>query len=152
MAISPIRLVATAMAASTVIGSSQVRARLGDILAERQLVGEEDRIEQRRLCPLGQILVIADVGQRQRRGRRMPPGRLVMAAAVDEQVQVQLPLHRAYPWLVLAGRSALAGADMGDGFDFDLERRVGQGGHLHQVEAGKLPVKNSRRACHTFSR
>ena len=68
--------------------------RLPDILGKRQLVGEKDRVEQRRLGPLRQILVIADVGQRQRRGVRMPPRRLVVAAAVHKQVQMQLPFHR----------------------------------------------------------
>lgn len=68
--------------------------RLRHIPAERQLVGEEDRVEQRRLGALRQILVVANVGQRQWRGVGMPPRGLMMATAVDEQVQVQLPLHR----------------------------------------------------------
>ena len=63
------------------------------VVAERELVGQEDGIEQPGLRPLRQILVVADVGQRQRRRQRMPPRRLVVAAAVDEQVEMQLPLH-----------------------------------------------------------
>src|SRR5207237_7116866 len=73
----------------------------GDITAQRQLVGEENGIEQCGFGPLGQILVIADVGQWQRRRSRMAPRRLVMAAAVDEQVQVQLSSHRAGPYWCL---------------------------------------------------
>ena len=56
-------------------------------------------VEQRRLCPTRQILIVADVGQRQRRRTRMPPGRLMVPTAMDEQVEVQLPLHRANPVL-----------------------------------------------------
>jgi len=44
---------------------------------------------------------------------RVPPRRLVMAAAVDEQVEVQLPFHRAGPSLlclppILDGRAQAA--------------------------------------------
>jgi len=47
--------------------------RLRHVLAQRELVGEKNGVEQRSLSPARQILVIADVGQRQRRGSRMPP-------------------------------------------------------------------------------
>ncbi len=89
--------------------------RLRDIAAQRQLIGEKDRIEQRRLGALRQILVVADVGQRQRRGMRMPPRRLVMAAAVDEQVEVQLPFHRTGPLrcVCLPVRDGKAGRGIG---------------------------------------
>jgi hypothetical protein len=70
--------------------------RLRYVLCERELVGDENRVELRRLRPPGQILVVADIGQRQRRRSRMPPGGLVVPAAVNEEVQVQLPLHRAH--------------------------------------------------------
>jgi hypothetical protein len=40
---------------------------LRDIATQRQLIGEKDRIEQRRLGPLRQILLVADIGQGQRR-------------------------------------------------------------------------------------
>ncbi len=36
--------------------------------------------------------------------------------------------------------------------DFDLQHRIGKRRNLHNVEHGKFPVRNSRRACHTFSR
>ncbi len=71
--------------------------RLRRVLAERELIGEEDRVEFRRFRLARQILVVADVGQRQRRRVRMPPRRLVMAAAVKEQVEVQLARHRGLP-------------------------------------------------------
>src|SRR6185369_6733436 len=67
--------------------------RLRRVVAKRELVGQEDGVEQPGLGPLRQILVVADVGQRQRRRQRMPPRRLVVAAAVDEQIEMQLPLH-----------------------------------------------------------
>ena len=68
--------------------------RLCDDLAECELVSKKDRVKPRRLGTLRQILVIADIGQRQRRGRRVPPRRLVVTATVDEEVEMQLPLHR----------------------------------------------------------
>jgi hypothetical protein len=71
--------------------------RLRHIAAQGQLIGEEERIEQRCLGALCQVLVIADVGQGQRRRTPMPPRRLVMAATVDEQVEVQLPIHQVSP-------------------------------------------------------
>ena len=70
--------------------------RLRGIIAERELVGEEDRIEQPGLGALRQVLVVADVGQWQRRGCRMPPRRLVMAPAVNEQIEMQLALHGSH--------------------------------------------------------
>ena len=66
---------------------------LGHIAAESQLVGEKDGIEQSGLGSLRQIHIIPDIGQRQRRRRRMAPRCLVMAPTVNEQVQMQLPLH-----------------------------------------------------------
>ena len=47
--------------------------RLRRVVAERKLVGQEDGVEQAGLRPLRQVLVVADVGQRQRRRQRMPP-------------------------------------------------------------------------------
>jgi hypothetical protein len=67
---------------------------VGDIIAQRQLISEEDRIEQPRFCVLRQCLVIADIGQRQRRRRGVSPGRLMVAATVDEQIQVHVTFHR----------------------------------------------------------
>ena len=70
------------------------RARaVRDIIAKRQLVREEDRIEQPRFRLLRQGLVVADIGQRQRRSRGVPPGRLVVTATVDEQIQVYVAFH-----------------------------------------------------------
>jgi hypothetical protein len=46
-----------------------------------------------RVGSLREIHIIPDVGQRQWRGSRMAPRCLVMAPTVDEQIQVQLPLH-----------------------------------------------------------
>src|SRR5262245_43455807 len=66
---------------------------VGDILAQRQLVREEDGIEQSRFRLLRQRLVVADVRQRQRRRRRVSPGRLVVSATVDEQIQVHVAFH-----------------------------------------------------------
>src|SRR6185437_16530441 len=70
-----------------------------DIAVERELVGEEDRIEQPGFGALRHVLEIADVGERQRRRLGMPPRRLVVAAAVDEQVEVHLAGHRALAFL-----------------------------------------------------
>ena len=67
--------------------------RLVHIIAQRELVGQEDRIEQACFCPLRQILVVADVGQRQRRGSWMPPRCFMVPAAMYEQVQMQLLRH-----------------------------------------------------------
>jgi len=75
----------------------------------RELVGDEDRVEQRRLRPLRQILVAADIGQRQRRRCRMPPRGLVVTAAVNEKVEVQLPLHGAHS-VVLGSRVTAIGS------------------------------------------
>jgi hypothetical protein len=103
VAINPTRLVATAIAANTVIGSSQVRGAWATS-PPNQLVGEENGIEHRCFGALRQIQVIVDVGQWQRRRSRMAPRRLVMAAAVDEQVEVQVPSHRASPcWCLTPG-------------------------------------------------
>jgi hypothetical protein len=67
---------------------------VGDIIAQRELVGEEDCIEQPRFRLPRQRLVVADIEQRQRRRRGVPPGRLVVSATVDEQVQVHVAFHR----------------------------------------------------------
>jgi len=61
---------------------------LRNITTECQLIGEKNRIEQRRLGPLRQVLVVFDIRQRSRRRGGMPPRRLVVAPAVDEEVQV----------------------------------------------------------------
>ena len=90
-------LVETASAPRTATGSSQVRPALRHVLGKRQLVGKEDRIEQPGLGASRQILVIAYIGERQRRGCGMAPRRLVVTAAMDEQVEVQLPYHDAVP-------------------------------------------------------
>ena len=58
---------------SPLLGAMVKAGRLGHVLAERELVGQEDRVEQCGLRPLRQILVVADVGQRERRGSRMTP-------------------------------------------------------------------------------
>ena len=98
---------------------------LGYVAAERQLVGEENGIEQCRFGALCQILVIPDVGQWQRRGSRMTPRRLMMAAAVDEQVEVQLPSHRANPcWCLPPGSRREGGRRIGN---LCPGRRFGQG-------------------------
>src|ERR1700739_174389 len=72
--------------------------RLRHIAAQGQLIGKEERIEQRGLGALCQILVIAEFGQGQQRRTPMPPRRLVMAAAVNEG----LGLYRHRPFLVRA--------------------------------------------------
>ena len=68
-----------------------------DHLAQRQRVGQEDRVEQAGLGPLRELTVVGDVGQRQRRTARVAPGRFVVTPAVDEQVQVHRAGHRASP-------------------------------------------------------
>jgi hypothetical protein len=94
VAMRPIRLVDTASAASTVSGSSQVRAACAASPPERQLVGEEDRIEQRGFGPPRQVLVIGGCRSAPAAtSRRMPPRRLVVAAAAEKQIEVQLSLH-----------------------------------------------------------
>jgi hypothetical protein len=44
---------------------------------------------------LGEILVVPDVGEGERRRQRVAPRCLVMAATVNEQIEMELPLHRA---------------------------------------------------------
>jgi hypothetical protein len=80
-------------------GLEPAARRLRHVLAERELVGEENRIEQRRLRTAREVLVVADVGECERRGRRMAPRRLMVSAAVDEQVEMQLPFHGCHPAL-----------------------------------------------------
>src|SRR6185312_3314084 len=70
-------------------------ARAFDIAVERELVGEENRIEQPGFGALRHVLEVADVGQRPRRRLGMAPRRLVMPAAVDEQVEMHPAGHRA---------------------------------------------------------
>ena len=84
------RVVTPARAASVVIGSSQVRGARADVVAHGQGVGEEDGIEQAGFRLAGEVGVVADVGQRQRRGGWMAPCGLVVAAAMDEEVEVKL--------------------------------------------------------------
>ena len=78
-----------------VTGSSQVRGARGHVVAGGERVGQEDGIEQAGFGFAREVGVVADVGQRQRRGGRMAPGGFVMAAAVDEEVEVQLAWGRA---------------------------------------------------------
>ena len=68
--------------------------RLRDIIGEVQLVGEKDRVQPGLLGPLRQVAIVVDIRQRQRRCARMAPGRLVMAAALNEQIEMNLALHR----------------------------------------------------------
>ncbi len=63
------------------------------VVVQRELVGEEDRIEQPRLRAAREIPVVADVAERERRGLRMPPRRFMMPAAVDEKIEMKLPFH-----------------------------------------------------------
>ena len=53
-------------------------AGMGNVVAQRQLVGDEDRVEQPGLGPARDVLVVADVRQRQRRGQGVAPRGLVM--------------------------------------------------------------------------
>ena len=61
---------------------------------QRRAVRVEHRVQLRRLRPLRELLVEADVQQPVRLGFRVPPGGLVVAARVDEQVELQLPAHQ----------------------------------------------------------
>ena len=71
------------------------------VLADRQRIGEEHRIEQPRFRLLREVRVIADVRQRPRRGCRASPGGLMVPAAMDEEVEVKLPSHARYRSLSL---------------------------------------------------
>ena len=75
------------------MGSSHMRGACATSGPRAELVGEEDGVEQPRLGPLREVCVVADVGERERRGRRVAPGGFVMAAGMDEQVEVQPPRH-----------------------------------------------------------
>ena len=66
---------------------------MGEFVAERELVGEEDGIQLGRLGREREIAVIGEVAQRLLRRGGMAPGRLVMAAAVDEEIEVKLACH-----------------------------------------------------------
>jgi hypothetical protein len=66
---------------------------LRHVLAKCKLISEKDRVEQCSLCALRQIQIITDVGEGERCGRRVPPRCFMVAAAVDEQVEMQLPVH-----------------------------------------------------------
>src|SRR6202034_588865 len=55
----------------------------------------EDRVEAPGLGFLREVYIITNIGQRQRRGGRMPPRRLMMATAMNEQIEVQLTCHAA---------------------------------------------------------
>ncbi len=62
--------------------------RLRRVAAERELIGEKDRIELRRLGPARELDVVVDVGQRPRRRATYDAATTpVVAAAVEEQVQ-----------------------------------------------------------------
>ena len=54
-------------------------------------------LEQAGLGLLRHLDGVLDVGERQGRGLRMPPRRLMMAAALDEQVEMHRPRHAAPP-------------------------------------------------------
>ncbi len=69
------------------------------IAGQHQTVGKEQTVEQRGLRPPGEILVVRDIGQLVRRRLRVVPGGLVMAACLDEQVEVKLPGHGGALWL-----------------------------------------------------
>ena len=89
------RCVAPARAASAVSGSSQIRGALAMSSPAARVSARKTEVETPGLGLLREIDVVTNIGQRQRRGRRMPPRRLMMAAAVNEQIEVQLPCHTA---------------------------------------------------------
>ena len=99
---------------------------------------------------LRQILVIADVGQGQRRGSPMAPRRLVMTAAVDEQIEVQLPFHRVGPcWCLPPGPRWEGGRRIGNvcpggqlGQDACTTRLDS---HRHSATSGHQPPRSARR-------
>ena len=66
------------------------------VVADRQRIGEEHRIEQPRFRLLREVRVIADVRQRPRRGCRAAPGGLMVPAAMDEEIEVKVPGHARY--------------------------------------------------------
>jgi len=69
--------------------------RRGDLAGKGKAVGQEDRVEGGALGFPGKAPVEVEIGQRERRGFGVPPGRLMVAAALDEQVKVQWTGHPA---------------------------------------------------------
>jgi hypothetical protein len=65
------------------------------IAVEGQLIGQEDGIEEACFRLPRQLLIVADVRQRERGRRGVPPRGFVMAAALDEQIEMQLAFHRS---------------------------------------------------------
>jgi hypothetical protein len=63
------------------------------VAAEREIVGEEDRVELRAFCYLCEPRIVARVERVLRPAVRMAPGRLVVARSHQERVEVQLPGH-----------------------------------------------------------
>ena len=85
-------------------GRERERAERGDrlqpdagralhVLAHGELVRQEDGVEQPGLRAAREILVVADVGERQRRSVGMAPRGFVVTAAVDEEIEVELLFH-----------------------------------------------------------
>jgi hypothetical protein len=70
---------------------------LHGVLGEHQHIGEEDRIEPRRLGLLGEVGVIVDIHQRARIRPGMIPRGLVVAAGLDEEIQMDGFGHGAFP-------------------------------------------------------
>ena len=89
VAISPIRLVATAIAVSSTVGSSVPDGRRPDVAEQHRGVGEEDRVELAPLGGPGEPLEVGDVGVGVRVALRQPPGGLVVPGAHQERVQMQ---------------------------------------------------------------
>src|SRR4029077_3234427 len=65
-----------------------VEWRALDVVPEAQDVGEKNRIKKTGFRLLRQLRRIADVGQRQPGGFRVPPCGLMMSAALDEKIDV----------------------------------------------------------------
>ncbi len=61
-----------------------------DILGQCRAVGEEHRVELVRLGALRELLIIGDVEQAAWGRGLVPPGRLVVAVRIDEEVERKL--------------------------------------------------------------
>ena len=111
MAIRPMCVVEPASAPSVVIGSSQVLAACATVSISASCVGEEDRIEEAGLGTPREVAEIVYVGQRQRRGVGMPPRCFVVAAALDEKIEVELAWSSSCPHCAAGAYTAASWRD-----------------------------------------
>ena len=73
-----------------------LQVRVGRVLAgitQRQRIGEKNRIQQAFFRQHRQLPVIVQIGQRATRCQRVAPGAFMVAAAHDEEIEMQLAVH-----------------------------------------------------------